>query len=141
MSYPCNNLARIRNFLFLVPALVFNACSQPELRVQNLEVDFISNLGTDPVFSWQAEGSGNGKSQSAWQIIVSDNLEDTGRNQGNIWDSDKNEGSHVSGIQYAGEKLAGGRQYFARVRTWDENGNPSEWSETERFCKKTFSKT
>jgi len=119
--------------MFLILATLLVSCSQTDSTIQNLEVDFIGNLGNDPIFSWSSEEDGNGSSQFAWQIIVSDNPDDIDKNLGNVWDSDKNDGSHVPGVQYTGEKLAGGRQYFAKVRTWDENGDPSSWSETERF--------
>ncbi len=118
---------------FLILAIVISSCSQSEHAIQKLEVDFLSNLGQDPLFSWKTESGGTAWSQSAWQIIVSDNASDISKNLGNIWDSDKQEGTHVPGIQYAGEKLESGQQYFARHRTWDESGIPSTWSETERF--------
>lgn len=122
-----------KKLYYLILAILLINCSQLEHTKHNLEIDFISNLRLDPVFSWKTDYDGTASSQSAWQIIVSDTPSDINKNIGKVWDSDKQKGNDVSDIQYAGKKLISGSQYYAKVRVWDENGNPSAWSEIERF--------
>ena len=122
-----------KKLYYLILAILLINCSQLEHTKHNLEIDFISNLRLDPVFSWKTDYDGTASTQSAWQIIVSDKPSDINKNIGKVWDSDKQKGNDVSDIQYAGKKLISGSQYYAKFRVWDENGNPSAWSEVERF--------
>ena len=44
---------------------------------------------TSPVLSWELKSAGRNVSQSAYQVIVADNLAALVKNTGNIWDSKK----------------------------------------------------
>ncbi len=121
------------SLVLLLAGWITGGCSRPAIQMEDLRVTFISNLSSDPVFSWKAISSESGFVQNASQVIVSDNLQEINRNHGNIWDSEKQNSHNPLMMKYDGEKLLGGEQYFAKVRVWDKDDSPSPWSEACRF--------
>ena len=82
-------------------------------------------LGIDtqrPRLSWRMEADRPGAMQSAYQIEVA-----------GMWDSGKVKTDRSIAIPYAGAALESGKTYHWRVRVWDENGEPSPWSEPARW--------
>ena len=86
------------NKFFIKISLVFTmlsfvACAERGIDIVNLRCDYMeSPLGIDnlnPVLQWQLISEGTGKSQSAYRIIVSDDLSLIKRGQGDYWDSGK----------------------------------------------------
>ena len=76
-----------------------------------------------PRLQWNCEG---GITQTAYQVICRD---DNGKT---LWDSGKTAGSTMR-VQYAGERLNSRSKVLWRVRLWDENGQPGDWSEEASF--------
>jgi alpha-L-rhamnosidase len=103
----------------------------------NLQCENLSNpLGIDistPVFSWKISSVAKNQKQSAYELIVSDNLNDIGRNAGNMWTSGKVLTSNTIFIQYAGTPLQSTKRYYWRVKVYDANGENSGWSEVANF--------
>jgi alpha-L-rhamnosidase len=65
--------------------------------------------------------------QTAYQIQAANSVADL--NSGNLlWDSGKRASSDQSGVPYAGSTLESGEQVVWRVRVWDADGAPSDWS-------------
>ncbi len=94
-------------------------------------------LGVDttrPRFSWRATSHRRNASQSAWQMIVSATpgllLED----KGDMWDSGRVESGAFTEIVYDGSPLVSGRDYYWKVRIWDDTGEASAWSEVSTFA-------
>lgn len=86
-----------------------------------------------PRFSWKNATSKNGISQSAYQLLVSHEASKLKEGEADCWDSGKtNSDSHIL-IEYQGKPLTSGELLYWKVRTWDQEGNPSDWSETARF--------
>ena len=89
-------------------------------------------LGVDdpaPVLSWSIEASGRGKLQSAYQVQVAGKREDFTDGESSLrWDSGRVE-TDAPLATYEGPHLVSGTRYFWRVRVWDENGEPSGWSD------------
>ena len=111
--------------------LSFVACAERGIDIVNLRCDYMeSPLGVDnpnPVLQWQLISEGTGKSQSAYRIIVSDDLSLIKRGQGDYWDSGKVLSSE-SIVRYQGKKLSARMQLYWKVMVWDECDVPSEWS-------------
>ena len=61
-------------------------------------------------------------------------------NQGTIWDSGKILSLQSVWIAYQGPSLISGKEYFWRVRVWDEDDKPSKWSKTAKFVTGLFDK-
>ncbi|MCL2043055.1 MAG: glycoside hydrolase family 78 protein [Treponema sp.] len=71
-------------------------------------------------FSWLVTAPGQGKSQSAYRIMVSSTRANSGEFTGDMWDSGRISGQNNYDITYAGRPLAAGTEYFWCVEVWDE---------------------
>jgi alpha-L-rhamnosidase len=84
----------------------------------------------NPRLYWYVSDTNRGAIQTAYHILVASDPKLLKKDIGDIWDSDKIESSESAHITYGGTPLESRRQYFWKVRTWDQDGNPSAWSET-----------
>lgn len=120
-----------RNICMALTLFVLFACKEKEIRVVNLHCDYMENpLGIDnstPLLQWQLLSNEKGKSQSAYRIIVSDNLSQLKKDQGEYWDSGKILSSE-SIVNYEGKQLRANTQLYWKVMVWDEKDVPSDWS-------------
>lgn len=103
---------------------------------QNIEVVHLKTdrqttpLGFDnstPEFSWIMHSSDRGTARTAYAILVSDDkakLDD-----GRLWQTGKITSNQNFGVRYAGKPLKSFTRYFWKVRTWNQKGEASEWSE------------
>jgi alpha-L-rhamnosidase len=81
-----------------------------------------------PVFSWELKSTERNVFQSAYQILVADNLKALSKNTGNIWDSKKTPSDKSIQVSYKGKALVGGKTYYWKVRVWDNKDKVSEWT-------------
>lgn len=96
-----------------------------------------TEYGTNPVglsekkprFSWQIVAPGRDYSQSAYQILVADDLKKLDQNIGNLWDTKKILSNQSRFIPYAGKPVESRKKYYWKVRIWDKLGKPSVYSE------------
>ncbi|HET6316633.1 MAG TPA: family 78 glycoside hydrolase catalytic domain [Chloroflexota bacterium] len=82
-------------------------------------------LGIDaaqPRFAWRVTGEGAAARQSAYQMTVDEQ-----------WDSGRRESGDSTYVPYEGPPLEARRTYTWRVRVWDANGEPSDWSAPASF--------
>ncbi len=89
-----------------------------------------------PRFSWVLEPSSRrarGQAQTAYRIMVAGSLRALEAGKGDLWDSGPVGSDQTIQIRYAGSELQSGREYFWRVRAWDEAGKASKWSQPARF--------
>ena len=99
-----------------------------------------AGIGPVPDFSWILTSSHRGQTQTAYQIVVGSDSDFAKSNPGTFWDSGKILSVESSWIQYNGSLLAGSKEYFWRVRVWDDDGKPSNWSKTGKFVTGLFAK-
>jgi alpha-L-rhamnosidase len=108
-----------------------------EVTVTNLTCEYQTNpLGIDvlqPRFSWQLESAARNKKQASYQILVSENPVNLKKDTGEIWDSKRINSDQSLLIPFAGKKLEPGRQYFWKVKVWDQDNKESTWSEAANF--------
>jgi alpha-L-rhamnosidase len=118
---------------------------RPNVAVRDLRVNgrYDHPLGiddTDPLLGWRMEatsqrGGRNGPNatrpadeQTAYQIQAAASRPDL--DAGKLtWDTGKVESSDQCGIRYGGKSLGSRERVVWRLRVWDAEGNPSEWSE------------
>jgi len=99
-----------------------------------------AGIGPVPDFSWILTSSHRGQTQTAYQIVVGSDSDFAKSNPGTFWDSGKILSVESSWIQYNGSLLASSKEYFWRVRVWDDDGKPSNWSKTGKFVTGLFAK-
>lgn len=100
---------------------------------QNEEFQFAEIAQKNPFFGWIVNSGQNNVLQTAYQILVASNLENIRKDQGDCWDSGKVTSSDSQNIRYAGKELQPNSVYFWKVKTWDNRGVESGFSEEEQF--------
>ena len=91
------------------------------LRCENL----LDPLGIDvvkPRLSWILDSDRSNERQTAYEVVVD-----------GYWDSGRVESDRSINVEYEGKELAPATRYSWRVRVWDAQGNPSDWSKTAIF--------
>ncbi|RFU83894.1 hydrolase [Streptomyces triticagri] len=93
-------------------------------------------LGIDrarPRLSWWLQGGGRGARQTAYRILVAGSAAKLRPGEADVWDSGRVESADTHGIAYGGPPVTSRKRYFWTVRTWDEDGRPSQWSRPARW--------
>ena len=88
---------------------------------------------TQPRFSWLLESRQRGQMQSAYQILVASSEEKLQANIGDKWDSGKMASDQSVNVPYGGGTLGSGETCWWKVRVWDEDAQPSSWSDVASF--------
>ena len=87
----------------------------------------------EPRLSWQLASITRGASQTAYQIVVSTTPANLALNKGDLWDTGKVTSRETIQIEYKGKPLQSRQQCLWKVRVWDHNGQPSNWSQPARW--------
>lgn len=95
------------------------------------EPRFTLIVDSRPEFAWIVPQ--NAIAQKAFQILVSSDKKKIEENIGDVWDSGKISGSNSISVEFEGEPLNPETTYFWKVRIWDSNGIPTEYSEPQQF--------
>lgn len=91
-----------------------------------------------PTFSWQLISEFRNQSQSAYHILVADNLDDIQNSHGNIWDSRKVNSDKSILIIFKGKELKSAQKYYCKVKVWNQTGIESDWSQSTSFVTALF---
>lgn len=86
-----------------------------------------------PRLSWELEGKGFNKSQSAYQIMVASSEGLLEKNKADLWDSKKVSGNNTNQIEYSGKSIASGQRVYWKVKAWDEKDKEGKWSEIQSW--------
>ncbi len=102
-----------------------------------LMVEFIRDPGglkimdLKPEFTWIVPQ--DAKNQTAYEILVASDRKNLEKDVADIWKSDKVINSGSSEVEYGGDILSPDKRYFWKVRIWDENDQPTGFSEIQSF--------
>lgn len=99
-------------------------------RVNPVGVD-VSTL--DLSWTIHTESNVRGFRQKAYQILVATAAELLTPEKADLWNSGTVPSDRMGQIPYGGKELNSTKQYFWKVRIWNENGIPSEWSSTAHW--------
>jgi alpha-L-rhamnosidase len=121
---------------FLIVASSYGSSqSSANLLVTNLRCQYLTDplgVGTaQPRLSWvlePADSSARGQRQSAYRIVIASSPEQLKSDDGDIWDSGKINSDQTIQVTYSGKPLRSTFAYYWKVRVWDENDRPSNWS-------------
>lgn len=89
-------------------------------------------LGIDvaqPRLSWRLQDTRRGARQTAYQVRVASSAELLQQGRADIWDSGRVASQQSVNVGYGGPALASRRRYFWQVRVWDQDGQPSPFSQ------------
>ena len=108
-----------------------------KVATHDLRTEYLTNpiqLDTKkPRLSWKLKPANAGArniSQKAYQVLVASSEDLLVRDKGDLWDSGRVDSDQSILVRYAGSELKSLQRCFWKVRVWDQDGQPSEWSET-----------
>ena len=120
----------------LTTILAATPASEGALAPEQLRCEYLVDpLGIDtvePRLSWElqaVDAEARGLSQSAYQVQVASSADLLAHGKPDLWDSGKVESDETVGIAYAGKELASGDLCHWCVRVWDQDDDPSVWSQ------------
>ncbi len=96
----------------------------------------VNPIGIDvavPRFSWVLESTRRAQAQSAYQILIASSEVKLEADTGDKWDTGKVNSDRSVNVDYRGETLASGEKCYWKVRVWDQQGQPSTWSQPASF--------
>jgi len=108
-----------------------------DLKVEEVKCEHLHNpIGINtlkPRFSWKINSNQQGAKQTAYQILVATEVDKLNENDADLWNSGKMSSANQLFVEYAGKSLNPGQILYWKVRTWNQEGRVSEWSETAHF--------
>lgn len=130
------NSSLLTALLLLSSFMIFSSCSEKKKELgapQNLRIEYKHNpLGIDvlqPRFFWEVNDSRRGAVQTAFQILVSSSLDKLNKDEADVWNSDEIKSNQSAHVVYAGPELQSRKAYYWKVRTWDDSGKASAYSD------------
>jgi alpha-L-rhamnosidase len=115
---------------------VLYAVGKSEIKTDRLTCEYMVNpLGIEvvkPRLSWTILSSIRNQKQTAYEVVVSDNIKDIKRMKGNIWQTGKVSSSESVHVAYDGNPLKAFTRYYWRVKVYGKNGS-SDWTEFQWF--------
>ena len=137
---------RTSSLFTILIIFILAACGEntdTSLRIIQEKCNGIENpagTGRIPDFSWILDSEERGQKQTAYQIIVASEKESAVKLNGDLWDSGKIISGQNAWISYEGKELQPATEYYWRIRVWDRNDVPSEWSPARLFITGLFDK-
>ncbi|KPM30518.1 Alpha-L-rhamnosidase [Croceitalea dokdonensis DOKDO 023] len=87
-----------------------------------------------PQFSWVMQAEGFNRSQTAYHVMVATSKELLDKEAPDMWNSKKVDSGQSTFVAYNGTALQPLQTYFWKVKIWDEEGKPTDWSPVQRFA-------
>ncbi|MEO5583241.1 MAG: family 78 glycoside hydrolase catalytic domain, partial [Saprospiraceae bacterium] len=110
-----------------------------------LTCEYLENpLGIDtkkPRLGWKMASDQRNQAQSAYEIIVADNVKDIQKQNGNIWRTGKIASAESQQIEFAGIALKSFTKYYWAVKIYDKDHMPSAFSPIAYFETAMLNKT
>ncbi len=125
----------IHLFPILILALIGSGCTQSTLVPVNLKTEYLSEpIQVDiqsPALSWVLEPARPGLrnlNQSAYQVLVASNPHLLKHDKGDLWNSGRITSANSQQVIYEGRQLLSRQACYWKVKVWDQDGKPSDWS-------------
>ena len=88
-------------------------------------------LDLNPEFSWIVPS--DTKFQTGYQILMASTKEKLEKDIADVWDSKMTSGNRSSEVESGSKDLAANTTYFWKVRIWNDQSKPSEYSGIQSF--------
>ncbi|MDR1918675.1 MAG: glycoside hydrolase family 78 protein [Tannerellaceae bacterium] len=109
------------------------SCKGEDMQIVNLRCEYLAEPpaieNPKPLLSWELLSPLRGKSQTAYRILVATSPALLKEGEADCWDSGLRQTSRSVQIAYEGKPLSSRQQLYWKVRVWDENKQPTPWSE------------
>lgn len=86
-----------------------------------------------PFLGWIVNSEKRNTLQTAYQILASSTIDNIEKDIGDMWNSGKVESGQSINVNYSGKPLAPDAVYFWKVKTWDNHGEESPFSDVSQF--------
>lgn len=89
-----------------------------------------------PRLFWRLDAvkpSQRGLRQRAYRVLVASNADALAANRGDLWDSTRIVSDKTTRIVYQGKPLRSEQPCYWKVKVWDQDGSPSDWSPTAEW--------
>ncbi|MBN8861424.1 MAG: family 78 glycoside hydrolase catalytic domain [Sphingobacteriales bacterium] len=110
---------------------IYTICAAPMLP-EKLTCEYTENpLGIDiarPRLSWIFSADQRNQRQTAYEILVSDNIAELNKGNGTIWTTGRVISAENTNVVYDGVALKPFTRYFWKVRAYNNSGEVSPWS-------------
>lgn len=124
------------SFITMVLLIALCGCST-DMTVSGLQCEYLDNPlaidNVEPHFSWKMNSSRQGAGSAAYQVLVAASPDRLNETDADLWNSGKVTEANTVIAEYGGRPLTSGVQAWWKVRVWDQDGEPSEWSEPAFF--------
>lgn len=124
-------------FLALITLWCISITGNVSYGIYGLTCEQLENpIGIDrstPCFSWKLQSTHRGTFQAAYRILVATSEELLDETQADIWDSGKIMSDCSVLVPFKGRELVSATTYYWKVRSWNEKGEASAWSEPAVF--------
>jgi hypothetical protein len=116
----------------MITLLLLALLASPSVTPVNLRCEFrVDPRGVEavqPRLSCTLDSSQRGQFQSAYQVLVASSRAALEGGRADLWDSGKVASRERIQIVYNGKPLTSHMRCYWKVRVWDKDGTPSEWS-------------
>ncbi len=133
------SLRTVLGFLLLV-GLCGPLAPAATIKVERLRCEYKTDpVGIDvarPRLSWQlaaVDSAARGLRQTAFHVLVASSPDRLAADDGDLWDSGRTASDQSVHVPYAGRELASVQECYWKVRVWDQDGRPSDWSAPGRW--------
>ena len=124
--------------LFLAPVL--NVIAQIQITAALCE-NKINPTGIalkDIRFGWELVSKENEQYQTAYQLVIASSKHKLKSGNYDVYNSNVVKTAHSVLVEYKGKPLIPAQIYYWKLRVWDKNNKPSEWSTDQEFITGLF---
>jgi alpha-L-rhamnosidase len=121
----------------VIPLFAFRGSAQAEVRIDKLRCEYLTDpMGLDaakPRLSWILLSDQRGQRQTAYEVLVASSPEILARDEGDLWTTGRVASDQTCQVVYAGKPPISRQACFWKVRVYDRDGKPGDWSKPARW--------